>query len=84
MSPALVLTLVFVLGSAALFHAACGQTLRGLGIAVVAALAGFLAGEALARWLGADRWLVGQVHVLPGLAGAWLAMVVAWQRKAWR
>ncbi len=79
MSPALVLTLVLVLGSAAAFHAAWGRTLRGLGLAVLAALAGFVAGEALMRWLGGDRWLYGQVYLLPDLAGAWIAMGLAWR-----
>ena len=84
MSPALVLTLVLVLGSAGAFHAAFGRTLRGLGVTLVAALAGFVLGEAAARWLGHTRGLIGHVHALHGLAGAWLAMTIARRWAPWR
>jgi len=84
MTPGLVLTLLLVLGSAGAFHAASGRTLRGLGVAVVAALAGFVIGEAVARGFGQDRGMIGHVHALHGLAGAWLAMVVAARLVPWR
>jgi len=78
--PSLVLVLLVVLASAFAFHAAVGRDWRGLGLAVVAALAGFVAGEAVARALGHDLGAVGSAHMLHGLAGTWLAMIVAWRQ----
>jgi len=82
MPPALLLAGALVLVSAFGFHAVAGRTLRGLGWMVVAALAGFLGGEAGARALWGERLAVGQVHLAHGLAGAWLAMAIARRRVA--
>lgn len=78
--PALVLVAILALLAASAFHAAFGRTWRGWGVAVLAALAGIAAGEAVARGLGHTRFLVGTVHVVHGLAGAAVGLVVA----AWR
>jgi len=77
MTPALALVLLLVVCSACAYHAAFGRTWRGWGMSVLAALCGFVAGEAVARWLGQGGWAVGQVHALHGLGGAWVALAAA-------
>lgn len=75
--PALPLVLLLILLSAALLHAALGRSLRELGLLILAAAIGFVLGEALARAQGHSRFMLGPVHLLQGLAGAWLAMGLA-------
>jgi hypothetical protein len=82
MPPALLLTVVLVLLSALGFHAVAGRTARGLALFVIAALAGFLAGEIVARALAPTFGRLGPVHIVHGLAGAWLFLLVARQRVA--
>lgn len=77
LSPAFALSLVLVLLSAFAFHVAFGRTWRGLTIVIVAALAGFVLGEAAARLLEHESGMLGEIHLLHGLVGTWLAMAVA-------
>ena len=75
--PPVLLSLMLVLLSAFAFHALFGRSGRGIATLVVVALAGFLAGEALARAFDTSRGTIGTVHVAFGLAGAWAFLFVA-------
>lgn len=84
LSPALLLGLVVALIYAALFHLWQGQTLRDLGVFILAALLGFAVGQGVGRWVYGP-WLewqrVGQVHVLVASLFSWLALFIAKRLK---
>lgn len=79
-SPALLLVVVLVLLSASVYHAAFGQSTRGLFVTLLAAFSGFLLGEAVARGLGHEGFTLGEIHLLHALLGAWLGMGIAARR----
>ena len=79
--PAMLLALCLVLLSAFVYHTAFGRSGRGLALSLVAALAGMVLGEALARGLGQGP-RVGELHLVHGLAGAWLCMALLARRVA--
>lgn len=81
MPPAYALALLLVVLSGTAFHALFGRTWRGLLSSMAAATAGFLIGEALARFMGLTFGQVGPLHPVLGVTGAWLAMAVA--RRWW-
>ncbi len=80
--PALVLVLLVTLLSGFAYHTVFGRSGRGLAATLVAALTGMVLGEALARALGHAGPAVGPVHLLHGLAGAWLCMAILGRRVA--
>jgi hypothetical protein len=80
--PPLVMILLLVVLSASLFHALFGRTARGWLVLLVAALGGFVAGEALARLLDQEWGRLGPVHLAAGLAGAWAVMALVHRRVA--
>ncbi|HQZ70360.1 MAG: hypothetical protein ACH37Z_01095 [Anaerolineae bacterium] len=82
-TPALGLALVLVLLSACLHHALLGRLATDLGRDVLAAAAGFAVGEALARATGSRLAMLGALHPIYALSGAWGAMLLAawgWRR----
>ncbi|MEA3407852.1 MAG: hypothetical protein U9R48_07210 [Chloroflexota bacterium] len=62
---------------AAIFHLLLGQSLVDLILYWLIGLLGFAVGQALADVLHLHWFLVGQVHVVEGTLGCWLAMFVA-------
>lgn len=76
-SPALGMALVLILLSASLHHALRGRDTVGWARDCLAAAAGFAIGEALARATGSTRAMLGALHLLHALGGAWGAMLLA-------
>lgn len=74
---------IFLFGStlatcwAALFHLLLGKRFIDLILFWFIGLLGFAVGQAMADVLGLRWFLVGQVHVLEGTLGCWMAMLVA-------
>lgn len=74
---------VFLLGStfatlwAAMFHLLIGRKWADLVLYWFIGLIGFGVGQAMADALGLRWLLVGQLHVVEGTLGCWIAMIVA-------
>lgn len=83
MTPALALALWLVLAVACALHAVQGGPARRWLRGLLAAPAGFVVGEALARLAGSDVGALGGVHVLHATAAAGLAAWVARRWWAW-
>ena len=81
-TPALGMALLLILLCASLHHALRGRRATDLGRDALAAAAGFAVGEAVARAGGSRLAMLGALHPLYALGGAWGAMLLAaW---AWR
>jgi hypothetical protein len=68
--PAVVLSLIIASLCAALFFVWRGKTLRQLAVYWVVSLAGFFIGQWLAGALGLRLLVIGQVHIIEGIACA--------------
>ncbi|MBX7237130.1 MAG: hypothetical protein K1X65_22290 [Caldilineales bacterium] len=75
--PAYLLILLLAIVYAALFHLWRGRRWSDLAVAVLAALAGMVAGQLLAPWLGIDLLRIGDVYVLVDTLLAWGLMLAA-------
>lgn len=71
LSPALSLSLILGALYGALFHLLFGRSVRGLLRALLISIVGFLIGEAGARMLYLDWWMVGDMHPVFASAVAW-------------
>jgi len=73
----------FILGSAigslwaAIFYLGSGKKLADLVLYWFVGLVGFFVGHAIAEALGFHWLMLGQVHILSGTLGCWIAMLVA-------
>ncbi len=76
--PGLLLALLLSTGYASLYHLWGGRDLRDLGICLLAAILGFALGHSASVLLGLDVWRIGQVRVIEGTAGAWLALMLVY------
>ncbi len=81
--PGLLLALLLSVGYASLYHLWGGRDARDLLIDLLAAMVGFALGHSLSALLGLDVWRIGQVRVIEGTVGAWLALTLVYllQRK---
>ncbi len=81
--PGLLLALLLSVGYASVYHLWGGRDLRDLGICLLAAMVGFGLGHSASVLLGLDVWRIGQVRVIEGTVGAWLALTLVYllQRK---
>lgn len=75
--PTYLLILLLAIVYAALFHLWRGRRWSDLAVAVLAALAGMVAGQLLAPWLGIDLLRIGDVYVLVDTLLAWGLMLAA-------
>jgi hypothetical protein len=75
---ALILGLLVASGYAALFHLIIGGPIRRLIIYLIAAWAGFAAGQLAGTMLNMDLFKLGTLHLLTASLGAWLALVLSW------
>jgi uncharacterized membrane protein YfcA len=75
--PAYLLILLLAIVNAALFHLWQGRRWRDLAVSAAAALAGMVAGQLLAPWLGIELLPIGEVYVLVDTLLAWGLMLAA-------
>jgi hypothetical protein len=75
-APALTLSLILGALYGALFHLLWGRSARGLLRALLVGVGGFLVGEAGARVLRFDWWMVGDVHAVLASLVAWSGLVI--------
>lgn|GEM_PF-5407300 len=74
--PGLALALLVIALSGSLFHTIFGRTTRGFAAAIWIAGAGFVFGELFARLIDSHGGRLGGVHLIHGVAGAWVAMAL--------
>ena len=74
--PALLLSLLLIIGYAGLFHLWGGQTLRDLLLYLLAAMAGFTAGHWSGEILDVPLPKIGELHVFAASLGAWIGLVI--------
>lgn len=76
--PALLLSLLLIIGFAGLFHLWGGQKLRDLLLYLLAATIGFLAGH----WIGSALQIplpsIGVLHIVEASLGAWVGLLIAY------
>ena len=76
--PALLLSLLLIIGYAGLFHLWGGQRLRDLLFYLLAATIGFLVGH----WIGALLQIplpsIGELHIIEASLGAWLGLLIVY------
>jgi hypothetical protein len=75
--PALVLSVLLVVGYAALLHLWGGRSLQELFLYLAAAGIGFAVGQLLGLLLQMPLPRIGQVHVVEATVFAWLALIGA-------
>jgi hypothetical protein len=73
-APALLFSLLVAVAAASLYHLLFGNSLRQLGLFVVASLAGFAVGQALPIALSLPH--LGPIHIIQGLVAALVAMTI--------
>jgi hypothetical protein len=76
-APSTLLLLVLATGAAALFHLWQGEGPRDLALYWPVAVAGFVLGQLAANAMGFHFAMIGEVHILPGIALSFAAMLVA-------
>lgn len=76
LTPTLLLGALLSLGYASLFHLWRGRGVRDLLLAVPVAILGFSAGHLFSTTTATSLLDIGQLHVLEGTVGAWLALAV--------
>ncbi|MGB9594445.1 MAG: hypothetical protein ACPL7R_09965 [Anaerolineae bacterium] len=76
-APAMLLSLVLATGLAGLFQWWQGRRARDVLLYWPASVAGFIAGQFLAGAVASPLPMLGEVHVLEGIAASVLAMFIA-------
>ncbi|HHX66356.1 MAG TPA: hypothetical protein GX702_15880 [Chloroflexi bacterium] len=76
-SPLFLITSTLATMWAALFHLLLGKRLIDLVLYWFVGLIGFAVGQAMADVLALEWLQVGQVHLIEGTLGCWIAMLVA-------
>lgn len=71
----LILGLLFSICYASLFHIWIGRSERDLILFLLTAAVGFGIGHLLGTILQINLWRIGQLYMLEGSIGAWLAMI---------
>jgi len=73
-SPALLLGLLLSIGYASLFHLWGGRGVRDLIAYIIAAVIGFGLGQLIGLYTRVPWLEIGQLHLLEGTIGAWIAI----------
>jgi len=77
MPPHLLLSLLLGAIYGTIFHLWRGKTLKDLVIYGVAAILGFIFGQALGNLLGLDIFLIGPLHVVEATVVSWASLFLA-------
>ncbi|HVX29178.1 MAG TPA: hypothetical protein VHA53_01765 [Nitrolancea sp.] len=78
MPPSLILTLLLASICGLLFHSIFGRKLWQLPCFWLSAVIGFSAGEILATLAGVEFLRLGNIPVVPALAGALVGLLICW------
>ena len=77
MSPAFVFSAIISTGVGLAYHLWRGGGLRRMLLFVIAAWSGFAIGQVIGSLLGWRLLVVGEVHLVEGIIGSLLALVIA-------
>ena len=71
----LLLGILFSIGYASLYHLWIGRSGRDLILLILMSFVGFGIGHAIGTLLQIELFQIGQLHIVEGSIGSWLAMV---------